>query len=156
MGFRPVQCVNGVKAMKSEKLSLLEYVVPANDENFDQSTRSTFRIQVRGRENCFLVIDSIRYRLLDVGHAGVSIAVDAHPSMQVGNYFSSCDLILENNYFENLGASVVHMSPGCDDSWVCGVSLSNICAGSSAKIEACLKTIRKEVFSSEIAVDAWR
>lgn len=142
--------------MNADIVDLLEFELPTVREKLDERARSSYRVQVRGQKNYFLVIDSIRYRLLDVGHSGVSIAVESHSALCVDNIFANCDLILDLESFENLDATVVHMAPGCEDTWVCGLSLGNISAGMSSKIEACLERLREEVFSRDSGIESWR
>jgi len=142
--------------MTADIVNLLEFEVPEVREKLDERARSSYRVQVRGQKNFFLVVDSIRYRLLDVGYSGVSIAVESQPALYVDNIFSNCDLILGQELFENLDATVVHITPGSEGTWVCGVSLGNICAGMSSKIEVCLESLREEIFCHETEFKSWR
>ncbi len=142
--------------MTADIVDLLEFELPAVREKLEERARSSYRVQVRGQKNFFLVIDSIRYRLLDIGHSGVSIAVDCQPALYVDNNFSNCDLLLGQSSFENLDAAIVHMALGSEDTWVCGITLGNICAGMSSKIEACLENLREEIFSHDAEIESWR
>lgn len=115
--------------MLSYITSFLEFEVPAND---------------RGAGT------------LAPGGSGVSIAVKVQPALYVGKQFSNCIFILDDKCFENLNATVVHRSPDCDDTWICRISLSNIGVGSSAKIDAYLSGIPKEMFVKDVAFGSWR
>ena len=128
---------------------------PSEGGMISRVPRAAYRIQLRGRANCFLVINSIRYCLLDVSSTGASVAFEGELKFNINDKLHNCDLIIGDNNYENLEGTVVYYIPGSDNSWVCGVRFDRMGADTQRKLDASLGRLRTEVLNEQQTLSSW-
>jgi len=135
--------------MSQKDNEVLEIEEIPNEHPDKETGRTLYRMPVQGENNYAVIIDTIKYPLLDVSSGGIRISIKAETSIAAKGTISACELILNEETFGGLQGEVVHYSLDDEGSWVCGIKWLNVDRDTEEKIDGMLMYLRKELFKND-------
>ncbi|MDY0220946.1 MAG: PilZ domain-containing protein [Desulfobacterium sp.] len=116
--------------------------------------RHSFRIPLDGSKQHLVWIHQASYPLIDIANHGVSFGIPSELDLMEGEILTECRLLLGDQTIEPVKAEVVHLSPGSDNDWICGIHWLDLDEDAVKRIEAIVQDLRKELFPGKISPQA--
>ena len=118
--------------------------------NYDlQSTdrvRESFRIPLDGSKKYLVSINQASYTLIDLANDGGSFGIPPELGLMEGDILKNCRLLVKDQTVEPVKAEVVHLSPGSDTDWICGVKWLDLDEKTAKRIDCIVRELRQELF----------
>jgi len=124
----------------------IEFQEINGDFHLTDLVRSSFRIPTAARKNYFITINDLFHPLVDISNRGVALEFSGETNLMMNDIISGCRLILEDEIVENLKGQVVHLSPGRQMRWICGICWVEPSMVAARKIGLIVDSLRKELF----------
>ena len=104
------------------------------------SIRTAFRIPMKNRNNVFLVINGIKYYVIDLSFNGIGISLDDNSLFTIDKVIENCNLHIHDNLFKNLKCKIVQFSKGDLTPLHCGIQLVDLDDITSDKFQKTIRT----------------
>ena len=103
-----------------------------NDESIDfqkimenttlpEIVRKSFRVPVEDTENAWVVINEIRYPVLDICLDGIGIVLEDNSVFTIEQTLINCELNIDGESIKDLNGKVVHFFSRRKNEWQCGI-----------------------------------
>lgn len=134
-----------------EEMLEAEWIEDSSDLKLHQ--RKEFRLSVRGRDDCWVIISSKRYSLCDLSYSGLGISAESRIAFQIGQFLgdilTDCTLNIGQSCISGLIYRMVHISPDAGDRMICGLSWLNPEPETKKIIESAIQALKAEIFSED-------
>jgi len=126
----------------------IEFQEIKGDLELTDLVRNSFRIPTAARKNYFITINNVFHPLVDISNRGVALEFSGEKNLMINEIISGCSLILGDKIVENLNGEVVHLSPGRDMRWICGIRWVKSSLAAAGEIGLIVESLRKELFEN--------
>lgn len=140
--------------MGEEYEESIEFQELSYDLQSTDKVRQFFRIPLDGSEKYLVSINQASYPLIDIAHDGVSFGITPESDLMEGDILTDCQLLIGDQTIEPVKAEVVHLSPGSDTEWICGINWLDLDKNAVEKIDGIIQNLRKKLFPEKNSLPA--